>query len=138
MGNPNAAQVAQKVADLENGEAGLVAASGIGAITTAIWTLVKAGDHIVADDMLYGCTFAYLKHGISRFGVDVTFVDFSQPGALKSALRENTKVVYFETPCNPNLKIIDIEEVAKQAHEYNKDITVMVDNTFCTPYLQRR
>ena len=137
LGNPNAAQVAKKVASLENGEAGLVAASGIGAITTAIWTLVKSGDHILADDTLYGCTFAFLKHGISRFGVDVTFVDFSNPDAMKKALQKNTKIVYFETPCNPSLKLIDIEKISKQAHEYNKDITVMVDNTFCTPYLQR-
>ena len=98
---------------------------------------VEAGDEIVASDTLYGCTFALLNHGMSKFGVGVKFVDFADLAAVKAALTEKTKVVYLETPCNPTLKVVDIAEVAKIAHEYNKNIRVIVDNTFCSPYIQQ-
>ncbi|WP_295588065.1 aminotransferase class I/II-fold pyridoxal phosphate-dependent enzyme, partial [uncultured Oscillibacter sp.] len=137
LGNPTVATVEAKVAELENGEAALATASGMGAISTAIWSSVEAGDEIVASDTLYGCTFALLNHGISKFGVKVHFIDMTDMAALKAALTEKTKVVYLETPCNPTLKIVDIAEVAKIAHAYNAGIKVIVDNTFCTPYLQR-
>lgn len=137
LGNPNADLLAKKLAALENAEAAIVAGSGMGAITTAFWTILKAGDHVLADETLYGCTFSFLKHGVTRFGVDVTFIDFSDTDAIRAALRENTKIVYFETPANPDLKILDIEHIATIAHEYNPEIKVMVDNTFCTPYLQQ-
>ena len=97
---------------------------------------MEAGDEIVACDTLYGCTYSYLAHGISKFGVKTSFIDFADTEAIKSALTEKTKVVYFETPCNPNMKLVDIEKVCTLAHEYNKDIKVVVDNTFCSPYLQ--
>ena len=111
--------------------------SGMGAITSALWTICKAGDHIIADGTLYGCTFAYLSHGISRYGVEVTFLDTSDLDALKAALRPNTKVVYLETPANPNLKITDIRAVSDLVHGFNPEIKVVCDNTFATPYLQR-
>lgn len=137
LGNPNANRAAIKIASLENAEAALVLASGMGAITTVLWTLLKAGDHVLADETLYGCTFALMCHGLPRYGVETTFIDFSDPQLLRDSLRENTKVVYFETPSNPNMKILDLEEVARIAHEYNPEIQVIVDNTFATPYLQR-
>ena len=137
LGNPNANQIAQKLAVLENAEAGLVMGSGMGAITTVMWTALKAGDHLLADDSLYGCTFSFFTHGLTRYGVEVTLVDFRDIELVKANIRPNTKVVYFETPTNPNLKLIDIEKVAKVAHSYNSDIKVIVDNTFCTPYIQR-
>lgn len=137
LGNPNANQIAQKLAALENAEAGLVMGSGMGAITTVMWTALKAGDHLLADDSLYGCTFSFFTHGLTRYGVEVTLVDFRDIELVKANIRPNTKVVYFETPTNPNLKLIDIEKVAKVAHSYNSDIKVIVDNTFCTPYIQR-
>ena len=137
LGNPNANQLGEKIAVLENGEAGMVMSSGMGAITTVVWTALKAGDHLLADDALYGCTFSYFTHGLTRFGVEVTLVDFQDIDAVKANLRENTKVLYFETPTNPNLKLVDITAISEIAHKHNPDIKVIVDNTFCTPYLQR-
>ncbi len=137
LGNPSTDQVGEKLASLENGEAGLALASGMGAITTVFWTALKAGDHVLADETLYGCTFAYLTHGLSRFGVEVTLADFSDVNNVKAALKPNTRVVYFETPANPNMKVIDIEAVAEAAHKQDPSILVVVDNTFCTPYIQR-
>ena len=136
LGNPTNTQLEEKVALLEGAEACMSTASGIGAISSALWTALKAGDHVVASKTLYGCTFALLNHGLTRYGVDVTFVDATNLDEIKAAMKENTRVVYLETPANPDLKLIDIEAVAKIAHE-KKDCIVMVDNTFCTPYIQR-
>ncbi|MCH1960043.1 methionine gamma-lyase [Romboutsia hominis] len=136
LGNPTNAQLEEKVALLEGAEACMSTASGIGAISSALWTALKAGDHVVASKTLYGCTFALLNHGLTRYGVEVTFVDATNLEEIKAAMKENTRVVYLETPANPDLKLIDIEAVAKIAHE-KKDCIVMVDNTFCTPYIQR-
>lgn len=137
LGNPTSSVLEEKIANLEGGEAAAVTSSGMGAITSALWTICKAGDHIIADGTLYGCTFAYLSHGISRYGVEVTFLDTSDMDALKAALRPNTKVVYLETPANPNLKITDIRAVSDLVHGFNPEIKVVCDNTFATPYLQR-
>lgn len=137
LGNPSVTQVEEKLAILERGEAAVATSSGIGAVTSAIWVSVNAGDHIVAAKTLYGCTYAYLSHGISRFGVEVTFVDTRNPEEVKKALRPNTKVLYLETPANPNMYISDIELLSKMAHAHNPECLVYVDNTFCTPYLQR-
>lgn len=137
LGNPSASQVEMKLASLENGEDALATASGMGAISSALWTSVKAGDEIVADETLYGCTYALLAHGMSKFDVKVTFTDLSKPENLTKNLTKKTRVVYFETPCNPTLKILDIAAIAKAAHAYNPEIRVIVDNTFCSPYLQR-
>lgn len=136
LGNPTNTQVEEKLANLENAEAAVSAASGIGAITSALWVAVEAGDHIVAAKTLYGCTFAFLNHGISRYGVEVTFVDTSDPENVRKAMKDNTKVVYLETPANPNMNITDIEAVSKIAHE-KEDCIVIVDNTYNTPYIQR-
>ena len=137
LGNPSLTLVEEKMAALEEGEAALATASGMGAIATALWTSVKAGGHILADDTLYGCTYALMNHGMERFGVDVTLTDLTLEENLRKSLRPETRVVYFESPCNPTLKIIDIAKVARIAHEYNPEIRVIADNTFCTPYLQR-
>ncbi len=136
LGNPTNTQLEEKLAMLEGAEAAISTASGIGAVASAFWTVLKAGDHVVAAKTLYGCTYAYLNHGISRYGVEVTFVDTTNLEEVRQAMRDNTKVVYLETPANPNLEVADIEAISKIAHQ-NKDCIVMVDNTFCTPYIQR-
>lgn len=136
LGNPTNMQLEEKIALLEKGEACLSTSSGMGAITSALWTALKAGDHIVASKTLYGCTYALLNHGISRYGVEVTFVDAANLDEVRAAMKENTKVVYLETPANPDLKLVDIEAVAKIGHEV-EGCMVIVDNTFCTPYIQR-
>lgn len=136
LGNPSSTQVEEKVALLEGGEACCAAASGMGAISSALWTLLHAGDHVVASDTLYGCTFALLNHGMTRYGVETTFVDVTDMDAVKKAIKPNTRVVYLETPANPTLKLSDIEGISKLAHDMG-DITVIVDNTFCSPYIQK-
>ena len=136
LGNPTTAVAEEKIAALECGEAAAATSSGMGAISSVLWTLLRAGDHVIADKILYGCTFALLCHGMTRYGVEVEFLDTSDLEAVKKAMKKNTRVVYLETPANPNLKISDIEEIAKIAHtnEYTK---VVVDNTFASPYLQK-
>ena len=137
LGNPTLSALEERMAVLENGEAALATASGMGAITTAIWSAIEGSSEIIADETLYGCTFAFLSHGLSKFGVKVHFVDMADPENIKPYLNEKTAVVYLESPCNPTLKIVDIAEVSRISHEYNPNILVMVDNTFATPYLTR-
>jgi len=136
LGNPTNTQVEEKLASLENAEAAVSMSSGMGAITSVVWAKVKAGDHIVAAKTLYGCTFAFLNHGVSRFNVEVDFVDTSDPENIRKAMKPNTRIVYLESPANPNMLIADIKEISKIAHEV-EDCIVVVDNTYCTPYIQR-
>lgn len=136
LGNPTNSQVEDKIANLEGGEAAVSSASGMGAITSVIWSLVSSGDHIIAAKTLYGCTFAYLTHGLEKFGVELTLVDMDDPEDLRKAMRDNTKVVYFESPANPNMNVVDIQEASNIAHEV-EGCTVVVDNTYCSPYIQR-
>ena len=133
--NPNADEVAARIAALEGGEAGMLTGSGMGAILSVFWQYLKAGDHIVADCTLYGCTYAYLSTGVTRFGVEVTFVDFNDRDALRAAIRPNTRFAYCETAANPDLKLIDLAAMAKLVKAANPDTLVMVDNTFTSPYL---
>ena len=137
LGNPTTSVLEAKIAALEGGEACVATASGMGAISSCLWTIAGAGKHILADGTLYGCTFALLNHGMTRYGVEVDFIDTSDLEAVKAHLKPNTCAVYLETPANPNLKITDIAAVAEVAHAYNKDIKVICDNTFASPYLQR-
>lgn len=137
VGNPNQAQAAARIALLEHAEAGMSFSSGMGAINSMFYTVLQSGDHIVADNTLYGCTYALLSQRLPRLGVQTTFVDFTDTEALKAAIRPDTRFVYFETPANPNIKVVDIEQVASIAHAINKNCYVVVDNTFATPYLQR-
>ncbi|WP_455094891.1 methionine gamma-lyase [Prevotella koreensis] len=136
LGNPTCNAVEQKVASLEGAEACVSASSGMGAITSAIWVCVQAGDHIVAGKTLYGCTYAFMEHGLKRYGVEVSFVDMRDPKEVKKAMRPNTKLVYVETPANPNMHVADIEAIAEITHRH-EGCRLMVDNTFCTPYLCR-
>ena len=136
LGNPTTSVLEAKVAALEGGEACVATASGMGAISSCLWTIAAAGKHILADATLYGCTFALLNHGMTRYGVEVDFIDTSDLEAVRAHLKPNTCAVYLETPANPNLKITDIAAVAKVAHTYNKDIKVVCDNTFASTALQ--
>ena len=136
LGNPTTTVLENKIAALEEGEAGIAMSSGMGAISSTLWTVLKAGDHVVTDKTLYGCTFALMNHWLTKFGVEVTFVDTSNLDEVKKAMKENTRVVYLETPANPNLKIVDLEGVCKVAHT-NPNTLVIVDNTFATPYMQK-
>lgn len=136
LGNPTTTVLEDKIAQLEHGEAAVATSSGMGAISSVMWTILKAGDHIISDKTLYGCTFAFFNHGLSRFGIEVSFVDTADAEAVKKAMKPNTRAVYLETPANPNLKIVDIKAIAEVAHT-NPNTLVIVDNTFSTPYCQR-
>lgn len=136
LGNPSCTAVEEKIALLENAEAAVSASSGMGAINSAIWVSVKQGDHIIASKTLYGCTYAFLNHGISRYGVEVTFVDTRNIEEVEQAIKPNTRLIYFETPANPNLYISDIAAISKLAHK-NDNCKVIVDNTFSSPYITR-
>ena len=136
LGNPNTAKIAAKLAALEHAEAGMAMGSGMGAVSSVMWTVLHAGDHLLADDTLYGCTFAFFTHGLTRYGVEVTLVNFEDIDAVKAAIRPNTKAFYFETPTNPSLKLIDIEAIASLAHCGCRDSEVVVDYSFSSPYCQ--
>ena len=136
LGNPTTTVLENKIAALEEGEAAVATSSGMGAISSTLWTVLKAGDDVVTDKTLYGCTFALMCHGLTRFGIEVTFVDTSNLDEVKNAMKKNTRVVYLETPANPNLKIVDLEALSKLAHT-NPNTLVIVDNTFATPYMQK-
>ena len=135
VGNPTTVLLEQRIADLEGGEAALVTASGMGATTSLLWTLLKPGDEVIADKTLYGCTFGFLNHGLARFGVKITHLDLTEPANLEAAIGPATRVVYFESPANPNMRLVDIAAVAAIAPRHGA--VVVVDNTYCTPYLQR-
>ena len=136
LGNPNSTELEQKVALLEGAEAALATGSGMGAITSALWSVLEPGDHVIAGQAIYGCTFAFLAHGVQKFGVETTFVDLSNLKEVEAALRPNTKVVYIESPANPTMTLADIRKISELAHKI-PNCLVFVDNTYCTPYLQR-
>ena len=135
LGNPTQEEFEEKMAALEGGEAALALASGMAAATTAVLTLCKAGDHIVSGDTLYGGTHQLFSHSLPRLDIEVTEVDATDAANIESAIRENTKLIYVESPANPTLVLTDIKAVSKIAHA--RGIPLLIDNTFCTPYLQR-
>jgi len=133
ISNPTCDLLERRIAVLEGAEAGLALASGMGAITATMWTLLAPGDEVILDKTLYGCTFSFMQHGLVKFGVTVTHVDLTDPEKLVQAISEKTKVVYFETPANPNMRLVDIQAISDVAHAH--DAYVVVDNTYATPYL---
>lgn len=135
ISNPTLDLLERRMADLEGAEAGLALASGMGAITATLWTLVSPGDEVIVDRTLYGCTFAFMRHGLARFGVTITHVDLTDPENLAAAIGSRTRVVYFETPANPNMRLVDIGRVSEIARAAGA-VTV-VDNTYATPRLTR-
>lgn len=135
IANPTLALLEGRLASLEQGAAAVVFGSGMGAITSTLWSMLDAGDEILVDTTLYGCTFAFLTHGMTRFGVSVRHVDMTDPQALAAAMGPKTRVVYCETPANPNMRLVDIAAVADIAHLGGAKL--VIDNTYCTPYLQQ-
>jgi len=135
VGNPTTSILEARLAALEEGEAALATSSGMGAITSVIWSLLKAGDEVLADKTLYGCTFSLLHHHLERFGITTRFVDMTDPAKVAAAMGPKTRLVITETPSNPNMRVVDIAAVADITRRY--DALFVVDNTYCTPYLQR-
>ena len=137
ISNPTQAVLETRLADLEDGEAALATASGMGAISATFWTIVSPGDHVLVDKTVYGCTFSFMEHGLKKFGIEVTYVDFTKHDEINAALQSNTRVVYFESPVNPSMRILDIHQISLLVKDYSNDIHSVVDNTYCTPALQR-
>jgi len=136
-GNPTRECLEECAAKLENGKHCMAYSSGLGATMSIIEAFLENGDHAVTGDDLYGGTNRYLNQCASKHGVEFTMVDSRCPQNVRDALRENTKLVWLETPTNPLLRVADIREISSLVHDYNKDIVVVVDNTFLTPYNQR-
>ena len=135
ISNPTNDLLERRIAILEGAEAGVATASGMGAITSVLWTFLRPGDEIITDKTLYGCTFAFMTHGLAQFGITVTFLDLTKPEALNAAISAKTKVVYFETPANPNMRLVDIEAISKIARAHGAK--TVVDNTYSTPMITR-
>ncbi len=135
ISNPTLDLLERRVALLEGAEAGLALASGMGAIAATLWTLLAPGDEVIVDRTLYGCTFAFMHHGLRKFGITITHVDLTTPENLSHAISDKTRIVFFETPANPNMRLVDIAAVSEIAHQ--SGATVVVDNTYATPVLTR-
>jgi methionine-gamma-lyase len=134
--NPTVQLLEERLASLEGGEAALAFGSGMGAICTLMWTLLRPGDELLVDLTLYGCTHALVHHLLPDFGIITRVADFTQPGELAAHLNARTKLVLFETPASPHMRVVDIAAVSKMVHAHSTAL-VAVDSTYCTPYLQQ-
>jgi len=135
LGNPTINALEDNVAALEGGYRGLATSTGMAAVTTVYTALLGQGAHLVSTDTVYGPSRVVIESVYSRYGVEASFIDTSDPEAIKAALRPETKMIYIETPANPTMKITDLRAAADIAHSRN--IPLVVDNTFASPYLQQ-
>jgi len=135
ISNPTLDLLERRIADLEGAQAAVSFASGMGAITSVLWSLLEPGQEILADKTLYGCTFAFLHHGLAKFGVKVRHVDMTDADTVAAAIGPDTRVVYFETPANPTMSLVDIRAIAELAR--GTGAISVVDNTYATPALTR-
>jgi len=133
-GNPTRKALEDSLASLEKGKFGLAFASGVAA-TTAVFNLLKKGDHVVVGDDIYGGTYRLLKGVFKRWGLQVTYADADNIDDFQESIRRNTRLIWIETPTNPLLKIIDISKLSRIAKK--EKIILAVDNTFASPYFQR-
>jgi len=133
--NPTVAAFEERVANLDGGAGAVAFASGLAAQSAAMFTLLQPGDHVVASSALYGGTITQLKHVLGKMSVEIAFVDVDDLDAWQAALKDNTKLLFAETIGNPGGNVLDIERVAKIAHDHG--CPLMIDNTFATPYLCR-
>ena len=135
LGNPTQRDLEKKMANLENGEEAIAVGSGMAAVSGAILGLLEAGDHLIASKTIYGCTHSLFNEIIPRWDIEVDFVDMTNLDNVRKVIKDNTKVIYTETPSNPTMSMVNLEEVATIARENN--LTSVVDNTFMSPYLQK-
>ncbi len=135
LGNPTTDELERRVAALEGAEAAVATASGMAAVSAALFSCLQAGDHLVASKALYGCSFALMEHQLPKFGIEVTFVDMTQPAQVSEAIKGNTRALFLESPINPNLDVIDLETIGAIVRDHG--LVGIVDNTFATPVLQQ-
>lgn len=143
LGEPNKDLLEENLAHVEKGEMSVTFASGMGAISAVLGILVKSSENIVCHNTLYGCTISLFNNWFPRFNIGVKYTDLTKLDNLKDTIDAGTKVIYFESPANPNLDIIDIAKIREIVDEINKNrtgdqqISVVIDNTFATPFCQR-
>lgn len=135
LGNPTTRQLEQRVAAMECMDDAAATATGMAAVSAALMTNLQAGDHMISSKAVYGCSFALMSHMFKKFNIEVSFVDMTEPENIKSAIKENTKLIFLETPINPNLVVLDLEKICTIAKEHQ--LLSIVDNTFLTPVLQQ-
>ncbi|MBN1650419.1 MAG: PLP-dependent transferase [Bacteroidales bacterium] len=135
LGNPNIEELEKTVAELENGFGGIATSSGMAAVNVVYLGLLSAGDHMVSHNAVYGPSRSIMESLYPKFNVESTYVDATHIENVLKAIRPNTKVLYIETPANPTIGITDLKAMAKIAKEHN--LKLVVDNTFCSPYLQK-
>lgn len=134
IGNPTQEVLEEKIAALEGAESSLAFASGVAAASALLFHVFKAGDHAIVDDTVYSATHNLFDTMLKKFGVETTFTDTSKIENIEKAIRPNTRMIYFESPANPTMKVIDLEAVGNVGEKHN--ITTVVDSTFASPYLQ--
>ncbi|MFC2116207.1 trans-sulfuration enzyme family protein [Bacteroidota bacterium] len=134
IGNPTITALEENIASLEGGFGGIATSSGMGAVNSIYMALLSQGDHILSTDAVYGPSRSIIENHFSRFGVESSYVDSTDIEELKKNLRPNTKILYIETPANPTMGITDLKACAALARENN--LIMVVDNTFCSPFLQ--
>jgi len=135
IANPTIHALEKTLAQLENAAKCVVTSSGMAAVNTVYMALLNAGDHIVSTDAVYGPSRVVIEKHWARFGIEHSYIDTSNIDNIKKAIRPNTKMLFIETPTNPTIAITDLKAAAEIAHQHN--MLVVVDNTFCTPVLQR-
>ncbi len=135
VSNPTIEILEKRLAKLEGAEASVAAASGMAAITACFWTLLKAGDEVIVDKTLYGCTHAFLTKGLAKFDIRIKHVDMTNIAEVEQAISKRTRILYFETPSNPNMRLVDIRLLASMAKRNNA--ICIVDSTYATPYITR-
>ncbi|HDR7895464.1 methionine gamma-lyase [Bacillus pacificus] len=135
LGNPTVKLFEERMAVLEGGEEALAFGSGMAAISATLIGFLKAGDHIICSNGLYGCTYGFLEVLEEKFMITHSFCDMETEGDIENKIRPNTKLIFVETPINPTMKLIDLKQVIQVAKR--NGLLVIVDNTFCSPYLQR-
>jgi methionine-gamma-lyase len=135
LGNPTTRELELKVAALEGMADGAATATGMGAVAAATLAFLQQGDHMIASKAIYGCSFALFNHQFARYGIEVSFVDMTDHAAVEAARRPNTKMLFAETPINPNLVVLDLAFLGQFCRRYG--IKSVIDNTFLTPLLQQ-
>ncbi|MBJ8028400.1 methionine gamma-lyase [Bacillus cereus group sp. N21] len=134
LGNPTVELFEERMAVLEGGESALAFGSGMAAISATLLAFLRAGDHIICSNGLYGCTYGFLEVLEEKFMITHSLCDMETEEEIQASMRPNTKLIFVETPINPTMKLIDLEKVIKVAKQ--NELLVIVDNTFCSPYLQ--
>ncbi len=133
--NPTQDLLEARMAELEGGEGAVAFASGVAAISATLMTLLNAGDQVILDKTVYGNTYALFAKGLVRFGIDVRFVDLTDVANLEAAITPQSRMLFFESPANPNLRVLDIAALSAVARQAG--LIAVVDNTFCSPALQQ-